>query len=315
MIARAPWGGLAGPRGARAGPADVALLGIPYDGAVCFRAGAAQAPARLRAISHTSPAISEDGFAVDATRFRVVDLGDVAPGAGDDAEPRRAAYFARVEAAAREALVDHGFLLALGGDHSVTIPLVRAFADHVDRPFGLVLVDAHPDAFDTYDGSQLSHACSARRALDTGRLSPEHVLMLGTRSYNQVELEYLRDQGIRFVPARELDRAGIDAMLSLARERLAPVGDVYLTVDIDAADPACASGTGAPVAGGLSSRQLLDLVRGLHETLPVRAMDLVEIAPPLDPTDATLFLGLQLVFETFAARARERDVKRPSLRR
>lgn len=282
----------------------MALLGVPYDGAVCWRAGAAQAPERLRAISHTSPAISEDGFVVDPARFRVVDLGDAAPRPGDDEEQGRATYFERVEAAARDALASHRFLLALGGDHSVTIPLVRAFAKHLARPFGLVLVDAHPDLFDSYDGSKLSHACTVCRALETGRLSPQHVLMLGTRSYNAVELELLRDSRIRFVPARELHRAGVDAMLSLAREHLRGVADVYLTVDIDAADPAYAPGTGAPVAGGLTSRQLLDLVRGLHETLPVRAMDLVEIAPPLDPTDATLFLGLQLVFETFAARAR-----------
>jgi agmatinase len=97
-------------------------------------------------------------------------------------------------------------------------------------------------------------------------------------------------------------------MLALARERLRGAASVYLTLDIDVADPACAPGTGAPVAGGLSSRQLLDLTRGLVETLPVRAMDLVEVSPPLDPTDATLFLALQLAFETFAALARKGGV-------
>jgi arginase family enzyme len=143
-----------------------------------------------------------------------------------------------------------------------------------------------------------------RRALETGRLAPEHLLILGTRSYNPVELDFMREHGIRFVPARELDRGGVDAAVALARERLAGIGRVYLTLDIDVADPACAPGTGAPVAGGLSSRQLLDLTRGLLEELPIEAMDIVEIAPPLDPTDATLFLGLQVIFETFAVLAR-----------
>ena len=240
---------------------------------------------------------------MDPARFRVRDLGDVAA----TARPRpniSAAW--KPPPARRWASVPGAFLLSVGGDHSVTTPLVRAFASAADAPFGLVHLDAHPDLFDTYEGSPLSNACPLRRALETGRLAPEHLLIVGTRSYNAVELDFMRDHGIRFVPAREVDRGGVDAVVALARERLAGVGRVYLTLDIDVADPACAPGTGAPVAGGLSSRQLLDLTRGLHEALPVTAMDIVEISPPLDPTDATLFLGLQLIFETFAVLDRKR---------
>jgi agmatinase len=300
MIARAAWGGLADAGDRRA---DVIVLGVPYDGSACWRAGAAEAPGRLRGISDTSPAVSEEGSVVDPRRFAVRDLGDVAVD-GAAAE----AYFGRVEAAAAQAVRAHpsAFLLALGGDHSVTTPLVRAFASASERPFGLVHLDAHPDLFDTYDGSPLSNACPMRRALETGRLRPEHLLIVGTRSYNPVELEFMHEHGIRFVPAREVDRRGVDAVVALGRERMAGLDRVYLTLDIDVADPACVPGTGAPVAGGLSSRQLLDLVRGLQETLPVKAMDMVEIAPPLDPTDATLFLGLQVIFETFAVLARKR---------
>ncbi|HET7745773.1 MAG TPA: arginase family protein, partial [Vicinamibacteria bacterium] len=194
MIARPPWGGLAREG---AGPAAAAILGIPYDGGVSWRAGAAEAPRRLREISGTSPLVAEDGYVVEPSAFRVADLGDVEPEAGDEKDRRRGAYFARVEARARQALAEHAFLLSIGGDHSVTIPLVQAFARHVAGPFGLVLLDAHPDAFDTYEGSPLSHACPTRRALETGGLSPEHVLILGTRSYNVVELEFLRERGIR----------------------------------------------------------------------------------------------------------------------
>ena len=302
MIDRAAWGGLATAQA----PSDVALLGVPFDAAVSWRPGAAEAPARLREISGSSPAVSEDGFVVEG--LRVADLGDVACRAGED----RAAYFARVASRAGEILRGPAdarppFLLTLGGDHSVTIPLARAFAEAEDTGFGVVLLDAHPDLFDTYEGSPLSHACPMRRALETGRLAPEHLLILGTRSYNAVELDFMREAGIRFVPARQLAQQGIGAALALARQRLGGVSRVYLTLDIDVADPACAPGTGAPVAGGLSSRELLDLTRGLLETLPVRAMDLVEIAPRLDPTGATLFLALQLVFETFGVLARRRQ--------
>jgi arginase family enzyme len=102
---------------------------------------------------------------------------------------------------------------------------------------------------------------------------------------------------------------GTDAAVSLAIERMRGVGAIYLSIDIDGADPSCAPGTGAPVAGGPSSRQVIDLVRGLQEALPVRAMDLVEIAPPIDPSGITLALALQLVFETFAVLAAKRHAR------
>jgi agmatinase len=307
MLQRHPWGDLAPP--ASAPGADVTILGIPYDGAVCFRAGAAEAPARLRAISNCSAAVSEDGYVVEPGRFRVRDAGDVEPprdgsGAIDGSEAARTAYFERVQGAAARAMAG-SFLLSIGGDHSVTIPLARAFAAAHSR-FGMVLLDAHPDLFDTYDGSKTSHACPMRRALETGALEPRHLLILGTRSYHPAELAFMKEAGVRFVPARELVRMGMEAAVELARRLLDGLPAVYLTLDIDVADPACAPGTGAPVAGGLSSRQLLDLTRGLLEALPVRAMDVVEVAPPLDPTDATLFLALQLAFETFAVVARSR---------
>lgn len=309
MIERHPWGGLADPQAE--GPADVVIVGVPYDGGACWREGAAEAPGRLREISASSPAISEEGFLVDPARFRVRDLGDLAPDTrvlgGAGAEAARQGYFASVErrVAATRSQAPQSFLLGLGGDHSVTIPLLGGFAASEPGPLGVVLLDAHPDLFDVYDGSPLANACPMRRALEGGRLAPEHLLILGTRSYNACELDFMRENRIRFVPARELARSGVEGAVALARERLVGLERVYLTLDIDVADPACAPGTGAPVAGGLSSRETLDLVRGLLEALPIKAMDIVEIAPPLDPTEATLFLGLQIVFETFAVLARQ----------
>jgi agmatinase len=170
----------------------------------------------------------------------------------------------------------------------------------------MVLLDAHPDLFDTYEGSRTSHACPMRRALETRALRPEHLLILGTRSYNALELDFMKETGIRYLPCRDLQRMGMEAAVKLARQRLGEVPCVYLTLDIDVADPSCAPGTGAPVAGGLAGRQLLDLCRGLLEALPVRAMDIVEVAPPLDPSEITLFLALQIVFETFAVLARKK---------
>jgi len=313
MISRPEWGGLALPNLEL--PHDVVILGLPYDGGACWRAGSAEAPRRLREISASSPAVSEEGILVDPGGLRVRDAGDIAPGAGETNDAARRAYFSRVEEAVVQifkmgALAGRdAFLLSIGGDHSVSIPLVSGFGRQFPEGFGLVLLDAHPDMFDTYDGSSLTSPCPMRRALDGSRLKPEHLLILGTRSYNPVELDFMQEKGIRFVPAREIDRLGVESVVTLARQKLNGVGNVYLSLDIDVADPSCAPGTGAPVAGGLTSRQLLELTRGLAKHLPVRAMDIVEIAPALDPSGITLFLGLQIIFETFAVLAERR---RPS---
>ena len=311
MIPRHPWGGLADP--AIEPPYDIVILGLPYEGGSCWRGGAAEPPGRLRATSGTSPAISEAGYVIDPAVLRLHDAGDLEPGdAGGMDDDTRRRYFALVEERVERTFkpaVPAGrntFLLTFGGDHSVSIPLLNAFGRGYPEGYGLISLDAHPDLFDTYEGSPLSNACPMRRALDSGRLKPQHLLILGTRSYNTVELDFMKEKGIRFVPAREIERDGIEAAIALARERMSGVSNVYLTIDIDVADPACAPGTGAPVAGGLSSRQVLDLSRGILEALPVRAMDLVEVSPPLDPTNATLFLALQIVFESLAVLAQKR---------
>ena len=311
MIKRHPWGDLAVPD--LPPPHDVVVLGLPWDGGVAWRAGAAEAPSRLRQVSVSSQAISEEGVVIERSRLRLHDHGDVVPGPpGGDLDRTRQDYFARIEKTAGGLLRGadpgagvagpgdrHPFLLTIGGDHSVSIPLLRAFGDRHPEGFGLVLVDAHPDLFDTYEGSPLSHACPMRRALETGRVKPGHLLILGTRSYNQVEIDFMKEREIKFVPAREVDRIGVEEVVRLACRRLEGLTTVYLTIDIDAADPSCAPGTGFPVAGGLSSRQMIDLARGLLRQLPVRGMDIVEVSPPLDPGGITLFLALQIVFEAF----------------
>lgn len=315
MIERHAWGGLADPADRSA--ADVVIVGLPYEGGSCFRGGAAAAPQRLREISSSSPAISEIGTVIEKNHLTLMDAGDIVPAgpAGDDDARRR--YFKRVEEAVAPILgvpratpggaqEDHPFLLSIGGDHSVNIPLMSAFGRRYPQGYGLISLDAHPDLFDVYEGSPLINACPLRRALDSGHLTPEHLLILGTRSYNRLELDFMKEKGIRFMPARHIERDGIASVLSQARRQFARVDTLYLTIDIDIADPGCAPGTGAPVAGGLSGRQVLDLSRGLLESLPIRAMDLVEVAPPLDPTDATLFLALQIVFESLAVQAQKR---------
>jgi agmatinase len=283
---RSDWSGLTTDSAA----ASVGILGVPFDGAVSFRPGAALAPARIRHFSHHVAPITEEGVLL--RDFSVRDYGDV------ERDLDWARYFQTVEERARAAL-RHPFALFLGGDHSVGIPLMRAF-DSVGGPFGVVHIDAHVDLADRYEGHPWSHACTARRALELPGLQPEHLCCCGIRSWLAEELDFIAAYpGLRVHTARSIHQRGIEVV---AAEVIAQVGHLerlYLTLDIDCLDPAYAPGTGTPEAGGLTTRQLLDLLERLFAALPIRAMDIVEVAPPLDTSDITSLAALKVIYEVF----------------
>jgi agmatinase len=270
--------------------AEVGVLGVPFDGAVSFRRGTAAAPDKLRALStHLAPC-AEEG---QPLKLRVRDYGDVAL----DLEWAR--YFGAVEDRAIEVL-QHPLALFLGGDHSVSIPLMRAFNQMVDGPFAVVHFDAHPDLCDVYEGHCWSHACTERRALELPGLAPECLVFVGLRSLIREEWDLLQAHPeIAYYTARQCYRQGIEVVAREVVGRLAGVEAVYFTLDIDGLDPAYAPGTGTPEAGGLSTRDLLEFVRAIFEGLPVRAMDLVEVAPPLDSADITSFAALKVIYEVW----------------
>ena len=270
--------------------AEVGVLGVPFDGAASFRRGTAFAPAKLRELSpHLSPC-TEEGRPLS---LRVRDYGDVAP---ELDWPR---YFQQVEDHAAQVL-QHRLALFLGGDHSVSIPLMRAFDQVVDGPFGVVHFDSHPDLADVFDGHPWSHACTERRALELPGLEPAHLVFVGLRSVMQDEWDFLGAQPeITCFTARQCYQRGIEAIAEEVVHRLAGVPAVYFTLDIDGLDPAYAPGTGTPEAGGLSTRELLELARATFQKLPVRAMDVVEVAPPLDSADITSFAALKVIYEVW----------------
>lgn len=270
---------------------EVGVLGIPFDRAVSYRPGTALAPARLRELSGRMPPITEEG---ERLTLRVRDYGDVPL----DLEWSR--YFQAVEERAAEAL-KHPLALFLGGDHSVPIPLMRAFDRVVDGPFGVIHFDAHPDLFDSYRGHRWSHACTERRALELPGLAPERLVFVGLRSYNQEEVDFLTEHPeIAWHTARQCHHHGIEAIAEKVVLKLQNVQAVYFTLDIDGLDPAFAPGTGTPVAGGLSTRELLEFVRIIFRELPIRAMDVVEVAPPLDHSDITSFAALKAIQTAWA---------------
>ncbi len=272
--------------------AAVGVLGVPFDGGVSFRRGAAFAPARLRELSTRLAACGDEGTPLN---LDVRDYGDVPP------DLNWSRIFQTVEERAAGPL-QHAQALFLGGDHSVSIPLMRAFDRSVDGSFGVVILDAHPDLFDVYDGHRWSHACTARRALDLEGLDAEHLIFAGLRSIAREEWDFLQAHpSIRYVTAREWWRSGVDAVAHEVVARLQDVRAVYLSLDIDVLDPAFAPGTGYPEGGGPSTRELLELVRALCGALPIKAMDVVEVAPVLDHGDRTSFAALSVIYEAWSA--------------
>ncbi|MGD1996570.1 MAG: agmatinase [Anaerolineae bacterium] len=272
--------------------AEVGVLGVPFDGAVSFRSGAASAPSKLRELSSRLACSAEEGQPLS---LRVRDYGDV------PADLEWSRYFQTVQDRAMEVL-QHRLALFLGGDHSVSIPLMRAFDRVADSPFGIVYFDAHADLFDIYDGHRWSHACPARRALELSGLAPQHLIFVGLRSFGQKEWEFLTEHPqISFYTARQCHRSGIEAVAAEVLKGLRDVQAVYFSLDIDGLDPAYAPGTGYAEGGGLTTRDLLDLVLVLFRELPVRALDVVEVAPPLDHADTTSFAALKVIYEAWGA--------------
>jgi agmatinase len=281
------WSGLSSDEPA----AEVGVLGVPFDNATSFRKGAAFAPAKIREITpHLAP-VTEEGHRLAGLRVR--DYGDVSP----DLHWER--YFATVEAWAAQVL-RHPLALFLGGDHSVTIPLTAAFSRAVPGRFGVVHFDAHPDLADEYEGHRWSHACTERRVLELPNIEPRHLAFVGLRSWMDGELAFLAAHPeIGVHTARDVYRRGICTVAEDVVAQLEDVDAVYLTLDIDGLDPAYAPGTGTPEAGGLSTRELLELLRVIFARLPVRAVDIVEVAPPLDWADVTSFAAAKVIYEVF----------------
>lgn len=295
-VGRRAWGDLA-VEGADPAAADLIVVGLPYDGGVTFRRGAAEAPARLRDISRTADAATEEGEIVRG--LRVADIGDLVPSGP-------AHHYFETAAARLSELPAGAFVLGLGGDHSVSIPLHRGAAGRWKEPFGIVHVDAHPDLFEVYAGDRLSHACPLRRAAEMPLVGPSRIVSLGIRSVAEEEVEYARRSGLRLITAKEIHRRGLDDVVSEVARRLEGLPRVFLDVDIDGLDSSVAPGTGYPTPGGFTAREFFTLLDGLFAALPIRSMGLVEVAPPLDPNDVTSMMATMAVFEVMGHLARQK---------
>ncbi len=290
MIDLTPWGPLYTDK---IEEGSICVMGVPFDGAVSCGKGAAKGPENMRNLSRYLPCASELGDPID--KLRVYDHGDVPV---DLNWPR---YYQTVEDEAYKLFSTGKFCLFLGGDHSVTIPLQKAFGRYYRekgaKKIGIIHFDSHFDLMDEYDDFNWSHACTEARALENGVVLPEGLSFCGIRSAEQHEYDLIKaNPGIMVIKAYDLWKDGWQNAFARLKERYQDYDAVYYTLDIDFLDPSCAPGTGTPEAGGPSNRELLELTKAMVRELPIKAMDVVEVAPPLDVNDITSWAALKNIY-------------------
>ena len=270
---------------------DIALVGVPYDGATEARPGTRHGPRQIRDLSSMMRAIHPLTRIDPYQLCNIADAGDVPLSHALDIPSSMAeieAFYAKLRAA-------DVVPVSAGGDHSITLPILRALAK--GRPLGMFHVDAHTDTCDEEMGSRFSHGTPFRRAVEEGLLDPKRVIQIGIRgAVNSDEAwAFSAEAGMRVVSMDEFERVGTAAVIEEARKVIGE-GPAYLTFDVDGLDPTYAPGTGTPEIGGLTTREGLALVRGMRGANLVGG-DVVEVSPPFDPTGNTALVGATLMYE------------------
>ena len=284
------------------------LFGIPYDTSASLgRPGARYAPARIREALRWNLNRVRDGAVFDVEARRLVRFDDVALWDYGDVVVSGHDHLATLDQARRrmaELLEPGVFPIVMGGDHSVSLPLLQAFHDHYDGPLGIIQMDAHLDLVDeSPTQGRYSGSSQIRRALEMGRYHAERLVQVGVRGFNYPDhYAYVAGQGIRQLTAAEVHERGGQGAAEAALESASSGGArVYLTLDLDCLDPAFAPGTGADEPGGLTSAQVLAFVR--RTITRVQALDIVEVNPLADRRETTSALAAQIIFTAVAARA------------
>ncbi|ENX38002.1 agmatinase [Acinetobacter courvalinii] len=270
---------------------DAAFIGIPLDIGTSLRSGTRFGPRQIRA---ESVMIRPYNMATGAAPFEslnVADLGDVPINTFNLAEA------VRIIEAHYDRILAHPIIpLTLGGDHTLTLPILRSiYKKH--GPVGLVHIDAHADVNDEMFGEKVAHGTTFRRAAEEGLLDCQRVVQIGLRAqgYSADDFNWSRRQGFRVVQAEECWHKSLAPLMEEVRQQV-DGGPVYLSFDIDGIDPAWAPGTGTPEIGGLTTIQAMEIVRGC-QGLNLVGCDLVEVSPPYDTTGNTSLLGANLLYE------------------
>lgn len=271
--------------------ADIGMFGVPYDGALTNRAGTRHGPREVRNQSSLMRAINHATRINPFELARIRDMGDVPFTRMFEVETSHN----EIEAFAQMLIGANVMPFAIGGDHSISLPLLRAVAK--DGPVALIHIDAHADTTDSFQGSKFNHGAPFRRAVEEGLIDAAKTIQIGIRGTQNTSdgWDFSEAAGMRVVFCEEFHEIGPAA---IAQEARALVGDmpVYLTYDIDSLDPVYAPGTGTPEIGGMTTHQAQVLLRGLRH-LNYVAADVVEVSPPFDVGDVTALAGAALAYE------------------
>ena len=279
------------PEQADFGGLDVAFVGVPMDLGVTNRPGARFGPRAVRTIERVGP-YHHVLKTVPRAECAAADVGDVPfrsrfnlTSSLDDIEQ----FYTRIKAAGVRPL-------SVGGDHSVTHPILKALGR--ERPVGLVHFDAHCDTSGEFDGNKFHHGGPFRHAVLDGALDPERTIQIGIRGSSEYNWEFSYDAGMTVIHIEDMPRLGIEGVV---RKALDVVGDgpTYISFDVDGLDPAFAPGTGTPEIGGLTPREAQAILHGL-KGIDVVGGDVVEVAPQYDTTTNTAHVGAQMLFEIFS---------------
>ena len=283
---------------------DMGLVGVPWDAGTTNRPGPRHGPRQLRDLSTMIRALNPVTGTNPFELVNCADLGDFGSNPIDllDSLDRITAFYAELKQR-------HITPMTAGGDHLVSLPVLRGLAS--DQPLAMIHFDSHTDLFDSYFGGfKYTHGTPFRRAIEEGLLDPKHVVQIGIRgtAYNYDDIEWGESQGVRIIRIEELFDRGITAVMDEAR---AIVGDrpTYCSFDIDFVDPTYAPGTGTPEIGGPNAFQAQQVIRALRGVDLVGA-DLVEVSPPFDPSGGTAWLGVSLIFELMCVLAEAIDRRR-----
>jgi agmatinase len=270
------------------GDLQVAVVGIPMDLGVSNRPGSRFGPRAVRGIERIGPYhhVLDCAPAYD---LRAADIGDV-PFAS---RYRLEQCHENIEAAITKIVAAGVIPVSVGGDHSITHPILKAVGAR--EAVGLIHIDAHCDTGGPFDQSKFHHGGPMRNAVLDGVLDPTRTVQIGIRGPSEYLWEFSYESGMTVIHAEEISGMGIPAIIEKAR-RIVGDGPTYLSFDIDSLDPAFAPGTGTPEPGGLTTREALELLRGLKGINFVGG-DVVEVAPQYDSTTNTAQAGAQVLFE------------------
>ncbi len=284
---------------------DVALFGVPMDLGVTNRNGARFGPRALRSIERVGP-YNDVLNCAPVFEMAVADIGDVPMQSRFDL----AQSHADIEHFVGKVVSEGAIPLAVGGDHSISHPILRAVG--AKGPVGMIHIDAHCDTGGSYEGEKFHHGGPFRNAVLDGVLNPERTIQIGIRGAAKYIWEFSEMSGMTVIEAADITEAAIPDIVRTAREVIGD-GPTYLSFDIDSLDPAFAPGTGTPEVGGLTTREAMAILRGMKGANLVGG-DVVEVAPAYDPTTNTAQNGAQMLFEILSLmqfspfRTRQKDI-------